>query len=231
MLFKGLLITSLSGSMDGVTASRNKGGSYLRKRAIPTNPNTSNQQIVRGAMGLLTSSWNDDLTAVQRDAWQTYADNVTLTNPNGDQINVSGQNMFIRYNIPAIQVGLAIQNAAPTTFNLGPFTEPTLISASAASQDLSVGFDNTDAWANETGSAMAVYISRPQNQSINFFRGPYQFSDTIDGDDTTAPTSPAAIAVPFPITDGQELFARIRVLRADGRLSSEFFGSVSVTSG
>lgn len=229
MLFRPTIGTDLSGSLGGIVASRNKGGPYFRNRAIPTNPSTSFQQVLRLAMTVLTSAWNDDLTEVERDAWQTYADNVPLTNRIGEARNVSGQNMYVRGNIVAIQTGLARQDTAPTVFNLGSFTEPTLLAADALGQLLSVGFDNTDAWANETGSAMIVYISRPQNPSINFFKGPYQFAARIDGDMTTPPTSPAMIAVPFLITAGQTLFAQIRVCRADGRLSGKFRGNIVVT--
>lgn len=230
MLFKGLLATQLSGSMDGITASHNKGGTYFRNRATPTNPSTSFQMTIRNAMGILTTRWLDDLTQAQRDGWQTYADNVTLTNRVGDAINVSGQNMYVRSNVSVIQIGETIIDDAPVMFNLGSFTEPTVASADSGSQLVAIGFDNTDDWANETGSHMIVYISRPQNASINFFKGPYQFADTIDGDDTTAPTSPAQITAPFTLSLGQVVFVRIRVHRIDGRLSGEWFGNVVVTA-
>ncbi len=231
MLFKGLIATALSGSMDGITASHNKGGTYFRGRAIPTNPSTSFQVVVRNAMAVLTTRWLDVLTQAERDAWQTYADNVTLTNRVGDAINVSGLNMYVRSNVTVIQIGQTIQDTAPVIFNLGSFTEPSVGAASEASQDFAITFDNTDAWANETGSAMVVYVSRPQNASINFFKGPYQLADTVDGDDTTPPTSPQTIAAPFTIADGQVIFVQVRVCRLDGRLSGLWRGNAAVTSG
>jgi len=231
MLFKGLIATALSGSMDGITASHNKGGTYFRGRAIPTNPSTSFQVVVRNAMAVLTTRWLDDLTQAQRDAWQTYADNVTLTNRVGDAINVSGLNMYVRSNVTVIQIGETIIDVAPTMFNLGSFTEPSIGAASASSQDFQVTFDNTDAWANETGSHMIVYSSRPQNATINFFKGPYQLAGTIDGDDTVAPTSPATIASPFLIATDQVIFVQVRVHRIDGRLSGLWRGNETVTSG
>lgn len=231
MLFKGILATQMSGSLGGITASHNRGGAYFRARATPTNPATSFQVVIRNAMAELTTRWNDVLTQTERDEWQTYADNVTLTNRVGDAINVSGQNMFIRSNVTAVQIGIAVQDTAPAIFNLGSFTEPTLISASESSQDFNLGFDNTDAWAGETGSQLVVYASRPQNPSINFFKGPYQLAGTVDGDDTTPPTSPATIVMPFTITDGQFVFVQLRALRTDGRLSGFWRGNVVVTSG
>lgn len=229
MLFRPTIGTDLSGSLGGIVASHNKGGPYFRNRSIPTNPSTSFQQTLRNAMTVLTTAWNDDLTVVERDAWQTYADNVPLTNRIGESRNVSGQNMYVRGNIVALQTGFPRQDTAPTVFNLGSFTEPILVSADATAQTAEVSFTNTDAWANEDDSAMLVYLSRPQNPSINFFKGPYQFAGSIDGDAITPPVSPSTINSPFLISDGQTLFMQIRVCRADGRLSGKFRDNTVVT--
>lgn len=230
MLFKPLLGTQLSGSVGGITASHNRGGAYFRQRATPTNPATPQQVTVRNAIAELGPRWNDVLTQAQRDGWNVYGDNVELTNRIGDAFNPSGKNMFDRSNVTAIQIAEPIQDDAPTIFNLGSFTEPVIGLADETGQDVEINFDNTDAWANETGSHMVVYISRPQNAGIKFFKGPYRFADTIDGDDTTAPTSPAVIAVPFPITSGQQLFVQIRVHRLDGRLSAIWRGMTIVST-
>lgn len=230
MLFRPTIATDLSGSLGGIVASHNKGGPYFRNRAIPTNPSTAFQQTLRNAMTVLTAAWNDDLTPAQRIAWQTYADNVPLTNRIGEARNVSGQNMYVRGNIVASQTGLPRQNNAPIVFNLGSFTEPTFLIADQTGQALSIGFTAADDWANEDDSAMLVFVSRPQNPSINFFKGPYRFSGRIDGDSVTPPTTPASIPAPFFITAGQRVFIQIRVCRADGRLTGVFRASQLVTS-
>ena len=221
----GIIGSAFSGSAGGITASRNRFGSYLRDRIVPVNPNTPAQQAVRGFMASLSNDWIDVLTQVQRDDWTTYADNVTLIDALGAPINVTGMNMYVRSNIPALQAGLSRQDDAPSIFDLGAFTNPSLV-ATASGPTLDVAFDNTDAWANEDGAAMIVYGSRPQNPTINFFKGPYRFADTILGNATTAPTSPAIIASPFAFDAAQKVFASVRVIRSDGRLSGSFRLSV-----
>ncbi len=74
MIFTSPLIEAGSGSVAGLTFSRNKGGNYLRGRAIPTNPNSPLQQAVRSIMSQLTANWLNVLTAIQRVAWETYAE-------------------------------------------------------------------------------------------------------------------------------------------------------------
>lgn len=224
MLFKGLLGTQYSGSVAGLTASHNAGGTYFRERATPTNPASAQQVAVRNAMNSLVARWVDTLTQTQRDAWQTYADNVTLINRIGDAINVPALSMYVRSNVARLQTGETLLDAAPTIFDLGGFTDPSF-ALDEPNDEVDVTFDNTDDWANEDDSAMLVYASAPQNQSIEYFKGPYRFAGKIEGDAITAPTSPAAIGLPWPIATGQRVFLMTRVTRADGRYSTRFRGS------
>jgi len=225
MLFKSGLVTQVSGSIGGMTGSHNKGGMYFRARSLPTNPQTALQVAIRNAMTSLVNEWSGVLTAAQRAAWDVYAANTPVVNKLGDSVNRSGQQWFIGNNVPRLQAGFASIDDAPTNFNRGDFTDPSM-AVSEATQNASITFDNTDAWANEDDASMLVFISRPQNAGVNFFKGPYQFAGSIDGDGTTAPTSPASIACPFAVVAGQKVFAQVRVSRADGRLSSPFRTSV-----
>ncbi len=222
MKFRPLIGTDLSGSVGGITASRNRGGAYFRNRGIPIQPNTPEQQAIKAAMSQTVARWNNSLTTIQRDGWDTYAFNVPLIDPLGEPRNVGGLGMYNRSNIPRIQNGLAIVDDAPTVFNLGDYTAPSIASIDAATDILSLAFTVGDDWVDEDEAAMVVYISRPQSVGKNFFKGPYRLAAQILGDSGTPPTSPAAINLPFPVAAGNKVFTRVRVMRADGRLSSDF---------
>lgn len=223
MIFKSALVTQASGSVGGVTLSHNAGGMYMRARTIPTNPNTVNQQTIRGLVSQLSNLWGTTLTPAQRDLWDVYAANVPLTNALGDPITVSGLNMYVRSNVPILQAGLPRVDAGPTTFDLGDYTNPSFALDEPA-DEVDVTFTEADDWVGEDDAAMNVYCSRPQALTINFFKGPYQLAGSILGDGTTPPTTPAAIGLPFPVSTGQRVFCRASVVRADGRLSSPFRG-------
>jgi len=232
MLLKGLLGSQMSGAVGGLVASRNRSGPYFRSRAIPVNPNTSFQQEVRSALSQLSARWSGVLTQLQRDAWDSYALNVPLTNRVGDPVNVGGIGMYQRCNVPLLQTGQAgglIIDTAPTVFNLGEYTAPQIVDVSEATQQVTIAFDNTDAWANEDDSDMLIFVSRPRNPSVNYFKGPYRYSGAIEGDSTVPPTSPQTLNVTFPVLIGQKVFVRAAVLRADGRYSADFRGE-DVTS-
>lgn len=222
MLYKGSLITAASGKLGGIVASHNAGGQYFRELVIPTDPSTPAQNQVRNALANLSNRWENTLTQVQRDGWNDYGSNVTVLNRLGDPINLSGISNYIRSNVPRSQVtALPRVDDAPATYNVGDFTSPVGIFSEAA-QTCSLGFEATDDWVGEDDAGMLVYIGRPQNVGVNFFKGPYRFAGSVDGDSGTPPTSPAAITVPFPFVAGDAMFFYVRVTRADGRLSNVF---------
>lgn len=218
MLVRGIL-TTMSGSLGGITAARNKGGQYLRARVVPVNPQTPQQVTLRTIFAALAVHWGETLTAAQRTAWDTYAENVTVVNRIGETVNLTGQQMYMRSNTPRLQTGAARVDDGPTIFNLGAFTDMS-IGIVGGGDVVSVTFDNTDAWANEDDAHAIILTSREKAESINFFKGPYRLADTIPGDSTIPPTSPEAITSDFTYATGNKGFAQIRISRADGRLST-----------
>jgi hypothetical protein len=223
MKFKSALVTQISGSIGGMTGSRNGGGMYFRGRSIPTNPNTPFQQTVREAFGLLSNAWAL-LTQEQRDAWAVYAQNVPLPDRLGDQRLVSGMNHFVRSNAPRVAAEEPIISAAPVEFNIGPTP---LLTIASITDNPAV---NGTALPGTPGIAGKVlcYVSRPQQPTINYFRGPYQLFQVTS---FAAPGTVAATIngdAPWALTAGQRVFVRIQISLADGRLSADAQGSAIV---
>lgn len=230
-LFKSQVLTQASGSVGGLTYSHALGGMYMRARSIPVNPNTTFQQQVKAAMTALVNRWTTVLTAAERAAWNLYAANTPTTNALGDPIFLSGQNWYIASNTPRDQVNakitaatLTIIDAAPTVFNRGDFTTPTLVALTALAP-LEFGFTNTDDWAGETDSALLVYMGRPRNASRNYFNGPFRLIGVQEGA-ATPPASPLSISVAnvlargFNYTATQIVTFAFAVTRLDGRLTT-----------
>jgi hypothetical protein len=230
MKIKSALVTQVSGSIGGMTGSRNRGGLYLRSRAIPTDPATPAQVSARNIFGVVSAAWSSVLTAAQREAWSLYASNVPVTDRLGDSILLSGQQWYVAANSLRLRAGIGIVNDGPTTFSRPSFTEPTGLSIDD-NGDIGFAFTNTDEWATETGGALIVFAGKPVGAGINFFKGPFRFADSVDGDDTTPPTSPADLDSPFACTVGQKVWIRVVAVLADGRFSpSAVLGPTTVTS-
>lgn len=212
-----------SGKVGSHVASHNKGGQYLRARTTPTNPNTVFQQEVRNAVRTLSSGWNN-LTEGQRADWNVYAANTTLRNRLGDQIKISGISHYVRSNTPRFQAALTFINDAPAIFDLGDVNN-SVSTFDVGTTTGTLTLDATSNWITENGSAnqMLVYVSRPQNIGINFFKGPYRFAGAING--SAAGATPAqVITLPFSTAPGtpQAVFGQVRITRWDGRLSGTF---------
>lgn len=221
MKYKSAMTTQASGSVDGMTASHNRFGRYMRARTIPVNPQSTQQVAVRGLFTMYSQMWANLLTQAQRDSWNLYAANVSVIDKLGDTVFLTGFNWYLASNIPRAQAdGTQLPSVAsgPATFNRGTFTPPTVASVTASTDLLSLNFTAADAWVDEDDAAMLVFLSRPQQDTIDFFKGPYRYAGGIFGDNSSAPTSPASIALPFNIEVGQVLHGRAYVTRADGRL-------------
>ena len=208
-----------SGKAGGSVYSHNRSGPYIRNRAIPVNPNTSRQVAVRNAMRALTIAWDISLTPAQRAAWDVFGANLSWKNRVGASIFLTGLNHFVRANSPLLINGFARIDAAPTTYLLAAAESALVVTASEATQDASIAFDDTADWCSEDGAYQFVYGGLPVNASKKFFGGPYRLLGVIEGDSITPITSPQVLAWPFPFAEGNRLWCRTRVSRADGRLS------------
>ena len=222
----GAIASDIRGSIGGTVFSRNGGGAYAKQRVCPTNPNTAGQGIVRAIMSSMYAAWAL-LTAAIRGDWALYATNVTLPNRLGDQINLSGYNMFTRTKAVCDLIGVAVPAVAPSVMSLAEQDPTIAITPSETGGDIDVAYDNTLGWAGEVGGHLLCYQGLPQNATVNSYDGPFKYAGKEDGA-VIPPTSPAAITSLYTITEGQKCFMQFRILRADGRLSTPFRGSALV---
>lgn len=223
-------ITEMRGSIAGNVYSRNRFGAYARPRTKPVNPQSAGQELCRSVISFLTEYWHSTLTAAERTSWETYAASVAMQNKLGETIYLTGFNHFVRSNFELKRQALTVVEAGPTVLSL-PETDPTFaISASAATQNVSVTLDNGLPWANEDDAYMFVEMGVPQIVTRTFFNGPWNYMDKIDGDSVTPPSIPDAQTAPFTLVEGQKIWCYARIVRADGRLSNPFTASCVVAA-
>lgn len=214
-------VGEMSGTIGGKVYARNRGGTYIRGWAKPTNPNSPSQQRARSDFGTAVARWAS-LTDLQRAAWDTYAGNVAMTNRLGETVYLTGQQHFVRSYAAMTLAGLATVDTAPTIFSLPDPGDITVagVEGVAGTGTVDVTFDDSQAWCSEDGAALLVLQSNEQAATINYFKGPYRFADAVLGDSVTPPTSPSSITTVFDLTDGNKVFVFVRLLRVDGRVST-----------
>ena len=209
--------TQVSGSIGGTTFSHNRFGAYKRNRSVPVNPNTARQVAVRNAVRSIAIAWDLTLTQAQRDGWDDYAGEISWTNKLGQQVNLTGLNHYIRSNTPRVMNGIPRVDAPPTVALLATAELALVVSASEATQQLTVDGDALAAWVGEADAWQFVFMGRPQNAGIKFFGGPYKQITAIPG--AGPPPFPAIVATAFPFAEGQRIWVKTRITRGDGRLS------------
>lgn len=144
---KSFVFSDLSGSAANVTASRNRGGQYLRNRTAPTNPQTDRQTVVRAVMSAKSAAWRS-LTEVQRTAWNAAAANFQSTDSLGQPVAKTGHQVFV-------QLNAALLNADPAASQIS--TPPTPVAFPTI--DISAVVIKNDAGdLNISGSADPVNV-------------------------------------------------------------------------
>jgi hypothetical protein len=213
MLYKSATMTSASGSAGGVTASRNRYGSYFRGRAIPVNPNTSLQQVARTAFKVASSAWNSILTDTQRQGWSTLAANTPMKNKLGDTVYITGNAMFAKINSPRVNAGEAMVLDAPTTYTAtAVWTITADIELDGSGVPLLVVRCTTNATLIDGEFAAKCYTSIAMSPTINFFKGPFQLGATAFNSGNQM-----VLTVSMPgLVAGQRVYARVVTAGIDG---------------
>lgn len=223
-------ITQISGSIGGDVHARNRSGNYIRPRTKPINPNTALQVAARACISFLVEYWAETLTQAQRDAWDLYASNVAMLNRLGETTHLTGMNMFVRGNAFRTRYSIALVPGGPVVFTIAD-SDPTLsIAISEATNQVTVTFDDTMAWASEDGAFLTMLNGAPQNPQRTFFGGPYKGIRYLTGAAGAPLASPLPLGGIYTMSQGQRVWCQFRIYRADGRVSNPFDAQIVVAA-
>ena len=207
-----------SGSIGATVYSHNRFGAYIRARSVPVNPSTDRQVAIRNATRSITIAWHSTLTEAQRAAWEAYAATLPWQNKFGDAVNLTGLNVFLRGNALLVQNGIARVDVAPAPGSGLPPAELALaVTASEATQQLTIDGDAAGPWLADPGAWQFWYMGLPQTAGIKFFGGPYRQVHSAPA--AGPPPFPAVVAAAFPFQEGNRIWVRSRIVSSDGRAS------------
>jgi hypothetical protein len=144
-----------SGSVAGVTSSRNRYGQYRRTRAIPVNPGSTFQTAVRARMQTNADNWKE-LTAVQREGWNSLGAMFSRTDSLGQTYNLTGFQAYCSVNNNNLAAGNATVADAPAFAIPDPITT---VTPTATIATLSIAYTVTPLGA---GERLFVFCSPPR---------------------------------------------------------------------
>lgn len=111
----GVAVVGARGTAGGLTFSANKAGPYFKTWSKSSNPRAVLQTAHRNQLADFAANWRN-LTQVQRDDWDDYADDPAqeLTNSLGVDYFISGSNWYVRINLNLQAAGASPRVDAPT---------------------------------------------------------------------------------------------------------------------
>lgn len=150
-----------SGSLAGVTSSHNRFGQYRRTRAIPVNPNSTQQGVVRARMSANAATWRT-LTSAQRAGWSDLADNMTRSDALGSSYTLNGFLAYCSVNNNNVAAGNAVVADAPALTTPATILTAVITLTAAA---LSVAYTVTPLAA---GARLFTFVSPQRSAGRNF---------------------------------------------------------------
>lgn len=194
---------------------------YTRGRTVPVNPNTARQGDARANLSQAVNAWSNILTDANRQAWTTYAAGTPVVDRLGDQLILSGQQMFVKCTLPRLIAGKAIVPQGP--LDAGLATTPVPVAPIQVQWDGSMSGTFTVADSGVTGD-LSLYMSEPTSPSRTLAHAKRAFAE-VEGPPVASLFTVAVLAAAFPFdySVGQQVRVTAVFLADDGRVSSEVF--------
>lgn len=198
-----------SGSAADITASRNRFGQYDRTRAMPVQPRTERQTLIRGLLTEASQAWRG-LTDAVRAAWNAYASVTPSLDSLGQTVYPTGHQRFVGLYVALSNAGLAV----PPTVPVEAPPAPPIFDSISLFDDGTFTVSLTDA---PTVAQPALIEVSPQASAGVSFNGDYRFLLAATAQPVGGIDLAAAYTAKFgaPIL-GRRIFVRVSLINVDG---------------
>ena len=209
----GMMMTDASGKLGGQVFSKNRGGSYVRTKVTPTNPQTAAQSTIRGIFASISSRWSS-LTDAQRASFNGFVQAYARTDIFGDLRNPSGKSLFQRLN-----QNLEISGQTQTDVCNSPVEVP-FANLAGAVAGISFSAFNVDYSGNLSGSRIIVWATPQMSQGTKFVKNQLRQLEVFAGANGGTVDVWASYIAKFgtPVL-GANISIAVRVINANGQAS------------
>lgn len=209
----GMMMTDASGKLGGQVFSKNRGGSYVRTKVTPVNPQSTAQMNIRGIFSAISSKWSA-LTDAHRASYNGFVNDYARTDIFGDLRNPSGKNLFQRLNQNLAISGQG-QNTECVSPSEVPFANVQSAIASVAGPDFIV-----ETAGNTTGSIIVVWATPQVSQGTTFVKNKLrQIGFYAGGVAENVDIQADYIAKFGQPAEGANIYVGVRVINANGQAS------------
>lgn len=195
----GGLVGQISGSIGGDTFSRNKGGPYVRNRAIPVTSTTDAAMAAKNRLALASQQWQA-LQPSERLAWETWAQQRTITDRLGEQIQLSGHQSFVTTRTRQELSGDPLIDLPPV---LPPPTGLTELSVDATFAAETLAVDVTFAPELSVNTRLWIWAAATASAGVNYVQNLLRLVAVTDANESS------------PYDVGPEMLARLGDIELD----------------
>lgn len=224
---KFLHAADMRGKIGGSVFSRNKGGSYVRVKVTPLNPQTTAQVEARSLLTSLSQNFRS-LTQAQITAWNAATDQWATTDIFSDLVTPTGLSLYVRLNANISNAGGSLLTVPPSPVGADAITALS-VAADVSSSSVDITFAPSTV---PTGHTMYIESTPMLSPGINNANSRFRFIATA----AAAATSPASVyaeqtAKFGALVAGQKLYVRAKFINKNtGEVSQMLKANCIVTA-
>ena len=203
------ILGNISGSVGANTWAHNRGGPFIRRRSVPTNPNTPRQQIARASLSTLAKRWSN-LVPDDREGWAAWAALHPRTDSLGNTINITGSQAFLGLNQRLLTNNMDPVDQAPVL--LEPVALNLISTEATAPDEFELTFSTSPTSATDM-------VEVWWNQILTGDRNPVFSQARWVGITGTAATTPATFTLPASMPLGTYTWIWARTVNTEGQAS------------
>jgi len=177
------LVNDVRNKQGGTVFSKVRFGAINRRKVSPVQPRTPFQTTVRALFTLLSQRWATQLTAVQRAGWIALAQAHPRSDVFGNQIILTGLQMYQSLNRNLQTISVAIIDDPPASLSVGAPGAITLANDVGPPVTLTVD-GATEPGADEVP---VIFAARPLNAGRQYVGSLYRLIDAAQAAGTAGP--------------------------------------------
>jgi hypothetical protein len=209
----GMMMTDASGKLGGQVFSKNRGGSYVRTKVTPLNPQTTAQSNVRGIFASISSGWST-LSEAARASFNGFVSDYARTDVFGDLRNPSGKALYQRLN-----QNLSISDQALITTCPAPIAVP-FANLAGAEGDIGETEFIVSTDGDTTDSVIVVWATPRLSQGTSFVKNRLRQLEIQSGGVSAVFDIYGAYTAKYgAIEAGDNIYIGVRVINAQGQAS------------
>ena len=197
------LLESMRNKLNGSVASRNRYGNYWRNKTSPINRQTEWQTAVRAQFANNSSAWRG-LTPAQRESWNAASANFPFTDVFGDQLQLSGNSLYLKLN-------QNLQNMGESTISEPP--QPAAVPDAGTVTVLATGGTVTVQASGTPGAngTFMIYVAANVSPGKQYVKNLYKFV-AVEADLSSPADITAAVTERFgSLTAGTAVWAKVLI--------------------